>query len=122
MLGLPPAFNLSHDQTLQFKSFATPLSEEHRVAAHHANYITLYINRIDGHLLDEIGMSLLPERSFISPSKRPHELPEFFVKDRSSSHLVKRILNPFPVNCEAVVSARPPFYRGAVRCQVICFR
>ena len=33
VLGLPPAFNLSHDQTLQFKSFASPQSEDGREAA-----------------------------------------------------------------------------------------
>ena len=33
VLGLPPAFNLSHDQTLQFKSVASPQSEDGREAA-----------------------------------------------------------------------------------------
>ena len=70
-----------------------PLPEGGRGAAHHANYIKFF----DGHLLDEIGISLSfkteVKEDFISPSKRPHELPEFFVKDHSSSHLVKRKLS-----------------------------
>ncbi|MCL6270491.1 hypothetical protein M3P05_11215, partial [Sansalvadorimonas sp. 2012CJ34-2] len=34
-------------------------------------------------------------------------------------HRISRrgLLKPFPVDCEAVVSARPPFYRGTDTCQ-----
>ncbi|ETQ98953.1 hypothetical protein J541_1918 [Acinetobacter pittii] len=34
MLSLPPAFNLSHDQTLQLKSFCTLFKDKVPILAH----------------------------------------------------------------------------------------
>ena len=94
MLGLPPAFNLSHDQTLQFKSFC------HSTRWRNNGSITqITLNKLMSHLINRTKYFLhsLPTTkdwfgSFILPDKCPHELSEFFFKDHSSAHFVKRRL------------------------------
>ena len=93
VLSLPPAFNLSHDQTLQFKSYKNPK-------------ILYSCSR-----QNSISTSHCPDISYPKYlGQRPHELLGQFFKERlsccsikaaystSNRHLVNRYFSLFPVS------------------------
>ena len=97
VLGLPPAFNLSHDQTLQFKSFCHSTRWRNN-----GSIAQITLNKLMSHLINRTKYFLhffmttkSQSESFILPDKCPHELSEFFFKDHSSAHFVKRWFGDF---------------------------
>ena len=79
VLSLPPAFNLSHDQTLQFKSLLFLLNNEFNCFVVHSAVF----------LIETSFFSSLP----IIPAECPHRLSKLFVKELlARAEQVKRIL------------------------------
>src|SRR5690606_12704987 len=85
VLGLPPAFNLSHDQTLQFKNFQNFFSLTPQLAPRSKGLLEIPNSGSARYELTTHIMNIqvtCSDRFFVSnPSrKRPHALLDLFVK------------------------------------------